>query len=92
MLHSKTEPRRLRRKHVSDEHGRHASSEQKRLRKLQTQKNRHMPVGVGNDRYGKADWDDAWRPEKVSSKARQRIEMLREERQLKRALTDMFDF
>ena len=92
MLHSKTGPRRLRHKYVSDEYGRHADSVQKRLRKQWTQKKRYKPHGIDDEVYGKADWDDAWRPGKGSSKARQRIEILREERQLQRALIDTFDF
>ena len=92
MLHSKAEAHRPHRKPVSDEHDRRADSEQKRLRKRQALKNRYMPVGVVNEGNGKANWDDTWRSEKGSRKARQRTEMLREERLLKRALTDTFDF
>lgn len=49
------------------------------------------PVGHSDERAEEAERDDALQCEKDFRKARQRVELLQEERQLQQALIDTFD-
>lgn len=50
------------------------------------------PLDVDDEWFAEADWDDTGLPGKDSHKARQRIELIREERLLQQSLRDTFDW
>lgn len=64
---------------------------QKNPQRQQPQKPQPVP-GDDDEQYAEADRDDVDLPETISSKARQAIEFLREERQLEQTLRDTFDY
>jgi len=91
MPRNKTKRHHARREPVVDRSCRRLATGQEKPRKQRVQKQRNVPVGAGDEWYEEADWDDAGSSGKDSGKVRQRIESLREERQLQQALRDTFD-
>jgi len=66
------------------------AKEQRKSQPQQAKKPQPEPVD-DNEQYGDADWDDIELHERVFGKARQAIDLLREERQLEQAMRDTFD-
>jgi hypothetical protein len=83
MPHSNKESHRTRRRPVIDKYYRQTAQGKQKLR--------NAPVRFDDEWYGDADWEDAGTRGKEAGKARQRIELIREERQLQQALRDIFD-
>jgi hypothetical protein len=92
MPHSNTIYHSARRASVSGKSDRPPARAQKNPQPQQTQKPQPVLVDDDDAQYVEADRDDIELPETISSKARQAIELLREERQLEQALRDTFDY
>ncbi len=77
---------------VSGKSDKRPAKAQKNPQLQQVQKPQPVLVDDDDEQYAEADRDDIELPETISSKARQAIELLREERQLEQALRDTFDY
>jgi hypothetical protein len=77
-----------RRKPAAGKPGRQVAAEQPAQPK---QAEQHTPIDVDDELYEEIELDDAGPSWQVSSEARKRVEILREERLLQQALYDTFD-
>ncbi len=91
MSRSKSVMPRARRQSAAGKSGRQLAAVQEKPLKQPGQKQPGIPVADGDDWDEEAEWGDTMPPGNDSGKARQRIELLREERQLQQALLDTFD-
>lgn len=83
---------RARRQAAVGRSGRRSTRLREKPLKQQAQKQQGVDVDDDNEWYEEPEWDYSLPPGKDSGKARQRIELLREERQLEQVLRDTFDY